>query len=475
MKPLQPRRRFHRFSTVELLVALALLFFFFPFVEEVKGGDVIISILLSLVLLSAVLAVADRKGVFFIALVLAIPAIAGRWINHFRPDLVPPPVFLIAGLVLGCFRGGEFAPLRFACAFGKHRSPLREHLGLPDAWLDVDNSLLARGPGDSKCLRVQHGQRDKTDRWTGFNAFYFSFITLSTVGYGDITPVSRIARWLAATEAMTGLALCHRFDCPPGFTLIPLQSLNDSCDVSEGGGILHFAIDRMELSAVDFIKTLGVSFAALFPIVNPVGDAPIFFGLTQNYPQSAQKVLARKIAAYGFVLLVVSALFGSEILAFFGISLFVVQIAGGLVVAATGWKLLNQPDDDSSSKQVPETLEDALQHAFFPLTLPLTVGPGAISVAITLGAHLRYQAGPGFEHGYPRHFIAAAAGMLLVCLLVVVCYGNAARLVGLLGKSGTSILTRLSAFILLAIGVQIFWNGLSVGILQMLAHTTAAH
>ena len=97
----------------------------------------------------------------------------------------------------------------------------------------------------------------------------------------------------------------------------------------------------MELSAVDFIKTLGVSFAALFPIVNPLGDAPIFFGLTRSYPQSAQKVLARKIAAYGFVLLVVSALFGSEILAFFGISLFVVQIAGGLVVAATGWNLLN--------------------------------------------------------------------------------------------------------------------------------------
>ena len=57
----------------------------------------------------------------------------------------------------------------------------------------------------------------------------------------------------------------------------------------------------------------------------------------------------------------------------------------------------------------------------------------------------------------------------------MVCYGNAARLVGLLGKSGTSILTRLSAFILLAIGVQIFWNGLNVGLLQMLAHTTAAH
>src|SRR5512132_4069720 len=109
----------------------------------------------------------------------------------------------------------------------------------------------------------------------------------------------------------------------------------------------------MEISAVDFIRTLGVSFAALFPIVNPLGDAPIFFGLTRNYPQAAQKVLARKIAAYGFVLLVVSALFGSEILAFFGISLFVVQIAGGLVVAATGWNLVTQPEHASSYDPLP--------------------------------------------------------------------------------------------------------------------------
>src|SRR2546421_9971378 len=96
-----PRRlTFHRFSAVELLIALALLFFFFPFVEEVKGGDIIVSILLSLVLLCAVLAVADRKRVLVIGIAIAIPAIAGRWISHFRPDLVPPPVFLMAGLVL---------------------------------------------------------------------------------------------------------------------------------------------------------------------------------------------------------------------------------------------------------------------------------------------------------------------------------------------------------------------------------------
>ena len=157
----------------------------------------------------------------------------------------------------------------------------------------------------------------------------------------------------------------------------------------------------MELNGVDFIKTLGVTFAALFPIVNPVGGAPIFFGLTRNYPQSAQKVLAHKIAAYGFVLLIVSLLFGSEILAFFGISLFVVQIVGGLVVAAAGWNLLNQPADDSSQKVAPGTLEDALQHAFFPLTLPLTVGPGAISVAITLGAICDIRLVPALNMAIP--------------------------------------------------------------------------
>ncbi len=220
----------------------------------------------------------------------------------------------------------------------------------------------------------------------------------------------------------------------------------------------------MEMSAADFTRTVVVWFAALFPLVNPLGGAPIFFSLTRNYPPAVQGVLVRKIAAYGLAILLVSALFGSEVLAFFGISLFVVQIAGGLVLAATGWNLLNQADDESSKQEEPATLEDAWSHAFFPLTLPLTVGPGCIAVAITLGAHLRYQAGPGFEHGYPRHFIAAAAGMFLNCLLVLICYLNAARLVDRLGKSGTSILTRLSAFILLAIGIQILWNGLSTGI-----------
>ena len=99
------------------------------------------------------------------------------------------------------------------------------------------------------------------------------------------------------------------------------------------------------------------------------------------------------------------------------------------VVAATGWALLNQKDQDPATSPAPDTVQDALEHAFYPLTLPITVGPGCISIAITLGAHVRHQAGPGWEHGFPRQSIASLAGMFLLCVLVMVCYGNADRLV----------------------------------------------
>jgi len=223
------------------------------------------------------------------------------------------------------------------------------------------------------------------------------------------------------------------------------------------------------INPVHFVKTMMVVFLPLFPVVNPIGDAPIFLALTNRYPNSVRKVLARKIGAYGFAILAVSFLFGSVILDFFGISIVVIQIAGGLVLAATGWSLLNQKDDDAGASKTPDTLEDALSHAFYPLTLPLTVGPGCISIAITLGAHIRRQTGPGWEHGYALPFLAALTGMFLLCVMVMLCYGSADRLVTRLGKSGTTIVVRLSSFILLAIGVQIIWNGLENGLPELLS------
>ena len=204
MKAVLRRLRFRRFSTVELLITLALLFICVPFVEEIKGGDLIVSGLFSLVLLAGVLAVADRKRVLVIALVLAVPAVGGRWINHFRPNLVPPAVFLVAGLVLIIFVVGHL--LRFVL-----RAPsvttevlcasISAYLMLGLTWTMAYWLVDQLTPGGAFSFNTNAGTRSMN----GFNGFYFSFITLSTVGYGDITPVSRIARWLAAMEAMTGL------------------------------------------------------------------------------------------------------------------------------------------------------------------------------------------------------------------------------------------------------------------------------
>ena len=189
---------------MELLIALGLFFICAPFVEELKNGKFIVSILLSLVLISAVLAVAERKSALLITVGLAIPAIAGRWINHFRPDLVPAPVFLVSGLLLMAFVVLEL--LRFIL-----RAPLvntevlcasiSAYLLLGLTWTLAYWLVDQLTPGGAFSFNTTAGTRSMN----GFTGFYFSFITLSTVGYGDITPVSRIARWLAAMEAMTGL------------------------------------------------------------------------------------------------------------------------------------------------------------------------------------------------------------------------------------------------------------------------------
>src|SRR6201993_2432881 len=193
-----------RFSTVQLLIALALFFIWAPFVEEIEGGDLIVSALFSLVLLAGVVAVADRKRVLVIAIILAIPAIAGRWINHFRPDLIPPPVFITAGLILIAFVVGNLLRFVFRAPSVNTEvlcSSIPAYLMLGLMWTMAYWLVDQLTPGGAFSYNTNAGTRSMN----GFTGFYFSFITLSTVGYGDITPVSRIARWLAAMEAMTGL------------------------------------------------------------------------------------------------------------------------------------------------------------------------------------------------------------------------------------------------------------------------------
>lgn len=206
----------------------------------------------------------------------------------------------------------------------------------------------------------------------------------------------------------------------------------------------------------ELIATFLTVFVGLFPIVNPLGMAPIFLRLTSEATQETRARLAWQISVGGFVLMAVSLFIGSHILVFFGLTITAVQIAGGLVVMAAGWRLLQQGSDARERvQQSPGSDETIMRRAFFPLTMPLTVGPGTISVAITLGTR-----GAG-----TTHLFWTAAGGLLAALAVTVTiylsYRFAASVLRILGETGTDIFMRLSAFILLCLGVQIVTNGLA--------------
>jgi len=208
----------------------------------------------------------------------------------------------------------------------------------------------------------------------------------------------------------------------------------------------------------DVARTTIFIAASLFPIVNPLGGAPIFLSLTSDLGAPLQRKLALRIAINSFLLLMGSLFVGSHVLNFFGISLPAVQLGGGLVVAATGWAMLNQPDTKSRDSEAARE-HDVLSSAFYPYTLPLTVGPGSISVAITLGANLPRQLELNSLFA-PEALSAATLGSLIICLLIWLSYASAERMGRALGPSGTSVVVRLSSFILFCIGVQIAWNGL---------------
>jgi multiple antibiotic resistance protein len=213
----------------------------------------------------------------------------------------------------------------------------------------------------------------------------------------------------------------------------------------------------MRIDAVlEVLKSCLLVLTALFPIVNPLGNTPIFLSLTPGYSSDSRIILARKIALNSFWLLTGSMLIGSHILDFFGLSIPIVQVGGGLVVMSTGWTLLSREDDQAkaTAEKRKITSQDIANRAFYPLTLPLTVGPGSISVALTLGAN---QAP---NRSSLVRFVAALIGPALLAVTIFLSYRFAERLASFLGETGMNVIVRLAAFILLCIGVQIIWNGI---------------
>ncbi len=215
------------------------------------------------------------------------------------------------------------------------------------------------------------------------------------------------------------------------------------------------------------LRTSLLIIGALFPIVDSPENIPIFLSLTRGLSSASRSALARKIAVNSFFLLIVSVLIGTHILAFFGISLPVVQVGGGSVVFAFGWKLLSRSDDDDKGPELsskPPKASYLSSRAFYPLTLPLTVGPGSISVAIAVGANRT----PGNESQWIVP-VAAVLGCIVMAVTVYLMYRFAEPIGAFLGETAMNVIIRLSAFILLCIGVQILWNGTSALLSAMLA------
>jgi len=209
---------------------------------------------------------------------------------------------------------------------------------------------------------------------------------------------------------------------------------------------------------------------AILPVVNPVGDAPLFLRMTAGCDDATRSTLAKVISVYSFALLFGSMLFGSLVLRLFELSVAVIQVAGGALVCSLGWKLLNDDANRSEMKVDPhEASAAALAQSFYPLTMPLTVDPGVMSVAVAIGANHAHTL-----NRWLIQILAAAIGCGVVALSILLTYRYAKRFAARIGRRGMLVVLRLSAFIVLSIGVQIGWNGVKALLQEIGIPATAA-
>ena len=207
------------------------------------------------------------------------------------------------------------------------------------------------------------------------------------------------------------------------------------------------------------MATFLLAFGALFSIVNPLSGAFIFFGSTLGLEDKVRKQVSRWVAIYAFCIVAASLYIGAYVLSFFGISIPVLRVAGGIIVSMSGWRMLTEPDATEqrrSETPFPRSIDvPPSRLAFYPLTMPLTTGPGTIAVAISIGAGRP----TGFHPALLEFFIETLAAVALIAILIYALYRHSARLADLIGATGTTIIVRLSAFLLFCIGIQVLWNG----------------
>src|SRR6202789_1432287 len=210
-------------------------------------------------------------------------------------------------------------------------------------------------------------------------------------------------------------------------------------------------------------KYFALGFSALLPLINPLGSALVFLGLVGRAPIDTYRSLARRIAINTVIFFAVIELIGSSLLGFFGISLPIMQVSGGIVIAMIGWSLLNQkesaPNPEKTEAAVPAVtkaeIAELQDKAFYPFTFPITAGPGCIVVMLTLSVHATEPNITATILARVGLFIAA----VVLSALIYVCYAYAPRITRAISPSTAHGILRVVAFILFCIGVQIAWNG----------------
>jgi len=206
------------------------------------------------------------------------------------------------------------------------------------------------------------------------------------------------------------------------------------------------------------LTTFLLAFTALFSIVNPLSSAFIFYTATASFDARLRSKLARWVSIYAFAIVTVSLYVGAYVLSFFGVSVPVLRVAGGIVIAMSGWRMLSGPDAteerrNETTTAVPEQAPPS-RMAFYPFTMPLTTGPGTISVAISIGANR-----PNNVAGVLEFFAETVLAVALLALTIYLAYRQSGRLVRAIGPTGTIVVVRLTAFLLFCIGIQIAWSG----------------
>ena len=221
-------------------------------------------------------------------------------------------------------------------------------------------------------------------------------------------------------------------------------------------------------------NSLLIAFSTLLPLINPLGSALVFVGLVGEAPPGVYRSLARKIAINNVIFLAIIELLGSAILKFFGISLPIIQVSGGLVITALGWGMLNQKDAQATAQSKQEEADACLdspssaleQKTFYPFTFPVTSGPGTLVVVLTLSAHASH---PVLLDNVLSH-LGMYLAIVALSIAVYFCYAYAPRITRAISPSTVHGILRVMAFIVLSIGVQIAWNGFSALYSQLPKH-----